>query len=587
MSFNKKFFTTGGIVASTPPSGGAGLDPLQNFETVTYTGNGSTQKITGYIRKGAAFNGSSSYINIPNPNNLFLSKTTSSVSFWFKLLNNTAKVQLFSDYAVESWSYAVSIDASGFLRIGARYNSGTQSSASSTATYDDGNWHHIAITNDIGTLTQNAYIDGNSTPVATISLPSASWSSSYQSSAKINIGHQYFPNTGTRSEYLNGSIDQVRIFNTALNSTQVGQLALETYADPKKSTTDYFGDGSGVSLYELDDDANDTGGTYNGTPTNVNFLGMAFQPDLVWIKNRNDSFFWHNIWDSVRGVNKGLFPNVTAIEDNQSPRGYLSSFDTNGFTVTSGTTDAGNNNGIGKNIVAWCWKAADTTTTIAANTIGNTIASDVRANTDAGFSIVKYTGNGTSGSTIGHGLSSSPEFIIVKNLSELFNWMTFAEPIGADFFCEFNESNQFQNTTDEIWKDTLPTSTIFTVGNNATVNKLNNNYIAYCFHSVDGYQKVGSYSGGSSGSSNVIATGFKPRFLLVKRTDASGDAWQMFDSIRGGGDTFDNYLQANEAYAETSYSLREVNFADNGFYWTNAESGTNISGGTYIYLAIA
>jgi len=193
---------------------------------------------------------------------------------------------------------------------------------------------------------------------------------------------------------------------------------------------------------------------------------------------------------------------------------------------------------------------------------------------------VKYTSTGTSGSTVGHGLSSAPKIAIFKCTSTTGNWITSITNVVSNKYLYLNTNSAGGTGGFSI------DGTNITLNNTyGDANTSGRTYIAYCWHSVAGYSKIGSYSGGSSGSSNVITVGFKPSFLMVKRTDQGGDAWNMFDIVRGGSDTFDNYLQADTSGAEASYSAREVTFANDGFYWTNAESGTNISGGTYIYMA--
>ena len=323
--------------------------------------------------------------------------------------------------------------------------------------------------------------------------------------------------------------------------------------------------------------------TYTGTGSTQS-IDTGFKPDLVWIKQRNGTAS-HSLQDTVRGAgqNYNLYSDNTAYEGQYGIYGYLSSFDTNGFTVEAGSGSHTNANG--STYVAWVFKAGDHDDNLPQINTEGTIDSVVSVNDAAGFSIVKYTGTGAL-ATIGHGLSSAPELFIIKNLDDGTRaWLVYDAINTATNNMTLNTTAASASSS-AAYNDTEPTSTVFTVNTSTHVNKLNDDHIAYCFTSIAGYQSVGSYSGGSSGSSNVITTGFKPKFLLVKRTDASGDAWQMFDSIRGGGDTFDNYVQADNSAAEVSYSTREVNFTTNGFYWTNAESGTNISGGTYIYLAI-
>jgi hypothetical protein len=570
MGFNKKFFTTGGIVASTPSA--AAFDPLQNFETVTYTGNGGTQKITGHIRKGGAFNGSSSVITIPNIKSQLQSGASFTISCWVNVSSSQSGEAMIINTAASSGTQGVNIgirDSTGLVYFQIRGNNNLN--ASGTTNLVGAGWKNIVLTHTTSSTilyvngTQEASIGANTIGTIPNDLTFGKWANS-------------------SLYYLNGSIDQVRIFNTALNSTQVGQLALEDYTDPKKSTTDYFEDGSGVALYELDEDANTTpyypygtgaidsgqsavfngssssivindaiplrltnnytisfwvkiaaqgnllriitkddgldnshgysifinpGGTlgwthnsgsnntwgtgfnpnenqwynivgtfdgskrilyvdgsyydeisttvnvtgntdkviigsygastpqgqyfngsieqvriyssalsasdvealasetnvptanlvahykldgngndettnynatsvnnitysdpaefpnvaYNGTPTNVNFLGMAFQPDLVWIKSRDSIYSGNHLWyDSVRGAGKVIYSDGAYVEATNPIDGYLGSFDSNGFSLSSGTRNTNDVSNSGENYVAWCWKAGGAVT---------------------------------------------------------------------------------------------------------------------------------------------------------------------------------------------------------------------------------
>ena len=242
-----------------------------SFNTVTYTGNGGTQSIGGVFEGGGSFNGSSSYVSNSssltsgnNPFSVSVWVNTTSTGVFFFLGNSTVSGSL-------NTSFYISVETggaySGNVRIG---NFGTDLFTSSTSV-DDGNWHHIAFTSD-GT-TSKLYIDGteSNTTLHTWAI----------SAALLEIGR------GTSSYYFNGSIDQVRIFNTALTAAQVTELYEETDAD--SSVCDFPSGAGGIALYELNGNANDTCGTYNGTATNVTWLnnGVGFQPDLVWIKARS------------------------------------------------------------------------------------------------------------------------------------------------------------------------------------------------------------------------------------------------------------------------------------------------------------
>ena len=357
---------------------------------------------------------------------------------------------------------------------------------------------------------------------------------------------------------------QIETSSSWINNNTTNYIYLAIAADPD-TTTPTVENSFDVVTY----DGRSTTGTVD--------VATDFKPDLVWIKCRGTGHH-HYIVDSVRGANKVLSSNLTSSDPAFTPDEFTS-FNEDGFTVnftSGGGRTAYSSDGP---YVAWCWKAGDHDDNLPQINTEGTIDSIVSVNDAAGFSIVSWTSSG-SVATVGHGLSQAPEIIITKNRGNTGAWSVYSSELGNTKRLRLNEN--FAEETNTVWGNTSPTNSVFTQDVTGGTTEV----IAYCFTSIAGYQKIGTYNGGSSGSSNVIATGFKPRFLLVKRTDAAGDAWQMFDSIRGGGDTFDNYVQANESAAETSYSLREVNFASNGFYWTNAESGTNISGGTYIYLAI-
>ena len=315
-------------------------------------------------------------------------------------------------------------------------------------------------------------------------------------------------------------------------------------------------------------------GGSNNTSQLINNVGL--KPDLVWIKNR-DYTYNHVLMDSVRGDDLILHSNTT--DASASAYGGTLAIEETGFTTGKG--DETNKGLSGYNeFVSWNWKALDHDRNLATINNNGSIPSIVSANPAAGFSIVKYTSTGTSGSTVGHGLSSAPKIAIFKCTSTTGNWITSITNVVSNKYLYLNTNSAGGTGGFSI------DGTNITLNNTyGDANTSGRTYIAYCWHSVAGYSKIGSYSGGSSGSSNVITVGFKPSFLMVKRTDQGGDAWNMFDIVRGGSDTFDNYLQADTSGAEASYSAREVTFANDGFYWTNAESGTNISGGTYIYMA--
>ena len=264
---------------------------------------------------------------------------------------------------------------------------------------------------------------------------------------------------------------------------------------------------------------------------------------------------------------------LTAVQGNQSPLGVQ--FESNGFTALDNSGGGAGINGNSKTYVSWNWKGSGITDT---NTDG-TITSSVSANKEAGFSVVKYTGNATAGAKIGHGLSSIPELIIVKIIDGSNNWCVYSSVIGNTKYLRLN-SSQGESTANDRWNNTTPTSSVFTIGSDGEVNSNANDYIAYCFASIPGYSRVGSYIG--TGGSLTVYVGFEPSFVMIKRTDASGN-WVIVDNKRGNGD---NRLYANLNNADDAG--QGESFTSTGFSPRNSSnSDTNISGGTYMYLAIA
>ncbi len=791
MALNKKFFPKAAAADAV-------FTPSEHFNTVLYTGNGSTQRIGGYINRGAVFNGSSSRVDLGKidafPDDV-------SISVWVRLGDTTTTntLRILSLNAVSSgWAGTLSVrykPSNGLFSVGIGDGQSTDTTVlSHTNTLTQGVWYNIIVTRNNTTNVTKLYIGGTEVDSETVSATPV-----VQSNAISVIGNQaqnYAPTTWK------GSVDQVRFFNKELSSTEVTTLSNETHASTTIETTDIFNDNSGVALYQLDGNANDTGiigedidsgqsavfsgdggyvtipatattpidfssedftislfakphnlseatqfiskwstgsqnqrsmyfgqhttgavrvnekgsssasyystgtltenkwnhiayvrtgtqvilylngvldsthntslnigngvtqdiylgrvegsgsadmydgeldevrmystalsasdisnlalntnaptanlaahykldgdatdetGNYNGTATSITYSDPAetpsteyngtasnvtyqeatkFSPDLVWIKGRSGGSPLHNwLTDSVRGEHAVISSNLTNAEDTNTSYN-LDSFDSNGFTLIGNSVGT---NGSGVTYAAWCFNAGDTTTTIAANTVGNTIASTVKANQDAGFSIVTYTGNGTSGATIGHGLSSPPELIITKNRDEAQAWIINADAIGkANIFTFSNGAvlsrpNQYYYAWD---------SSTITTGSDIHTNGSSDKIVTYCFHSVDNYQKVGSYSStGVTGAGSHIEVGFEPAFLLIKSSSHLED-WYIFDNKRINlNGNKDGLLFANNSNAENT-GYERLQFTETGWYWETAYGG-NSSGYDYIYLAIA
>jgi hypothetical protein len=756
-------------VFSQAPAATQNTFASENFNTVLYTGNGATQRIGGYINRGAVFNGSSSLVSASG----FSVLTEFSISFWINTTTTANEIMFQFDDGSNVNANSIQTNGGNEFFIFPYNPSGGSGKLSmnttDAATIYDGNWHHFVYTTD-GT-TELMYLDGSS--VSTTKYDS--YTTTARTTANLRLGSR-------RDGYgdFNGQLDQVRIFNKAISSSEVTTLYNETHASTTKSTTDIFGDGSGVALYQLDGNANDTGGAsgkygsaahfngssskivadyhggnsgsfsfwlnvadydssagrqgiistgsgtntslrfviydddkfywqygdsgdsisfaqsnvtentwvhivatytttdlevyvnnssvasgtksaksfshgnlqigndeanntwfldgrvddlriysdvltstevgyiynnttasiptdnltahykfngdardettspsydgvasnvkyaYDGTASNVVYQeATSFSPDLVWIKHRDDTGTYHQIYDSVRGAAKVIFSNDTLQEYDRT--NGLTSFDSNGFSLGD---HAHSNDGTSPNdLVAWCWNAG--TDAAASNTDGS-ITSTVKANTEAGFSIVKYTGNATTGVTIGHGLSSAPEMIIAKSTTVAQNWAVYHKDIGNNYWLQLNGTTA--KLDEAIWNDTTPTDSIFTLNNNVVINANNSTNIAYCFHSVDGYQKVDSYTGNNG--TQMIDTGFQPQFLLIKNTSSSSNNWIIVDEERSTSNPRKLVLEPNTSDAESTETVN-INFTSNGFELTNGNSDVNDNNSTYIYLAIA
>ena len=264
----------------------------------------------------------------------------------------------------------------------------------------------------------------------------------------------------------------------------------------------------------------------------------------------------------------------------------MTSFDSNGFTVEPRSDGNANNlvNKSGDSLVAWSWKAGGAA---VSNTDG-TITSQVSANKDSGFSIVKFTGSLTSGQTVGHGLSEPPSFVILKDLDSVANWYIYHQGTGttSGYINYLKFDSTAGSYSDKIFYPINFNSTTFTPGNDATV--LQGNVIAYCWHSVAGYSKIGSYTGASS-STVPVTTNFRPSIVIIKNTDTASTRWVMYYRT-GNSDSYYNYLFAEDSLAEQGSTSSTIKLAisDTGFTVPVVSSTwINNTGDNYIYMAIA
>jgi hypothetical protein len=313
---------------------------------------------------------------------------------------------------------------------------------------------------------------------------------------------------------------------------------------------------------------------YTGNGASLANTGVGFKPDFLWIKGRS-GVRNHSLFDIVRGNDKRLISNSTGAETTETA---VTSFDTDGFTLDSGTTANAN----GETFVAWNWLANNTTG--SSNTSGS-ISSTVSANTTSGFSIVSYTGNGTAGATVGHGLGVTPKMVIIKNRSATTSWPVFTSMITTQSSGDVFTSTVFNigDKSGGVLSLNLTNAGI-SYGMDAQANGSGNSHIAYCFAEIKGYSKFGSYIGNGSTDGTFIYTGFKPAFVICK-SSSNAFAWVMHDSKRPSYNATNLYLYAQATNTEGSDIPHD--FVSNGFKIRSTFSDTNGSGMTYIYMAFA
>ena len=316
---------------------------------------------------------------------------------------------------------------------------------------------------------------------------------------------------------------------------------------------------------------------YTGNATARSIAGLDFQPDLTWIKARSATY-QHTLVDSIRGTGNWLESNATAAEQTG---GAPDAFNSDGFDLTTW----GQVNGSGQTYAAWNWKAGGAG---VSNTNG-TITSSVSANPSAGFSIVSYTGTGANGATVGHGLSVAPELIINKKRNASQSWYVWHEALASTSHGLSLDTTAAQGAFSYgTWG--TKTSTIMTASQGANgltnVNATGDTYISYAFHSVDGYSKVGSYTGNSSTDGTFVHCGFRPAYVMIKRTANTGH-WFIWDEARNQYNVMDKTLKANDSSAEGTDPAYYLDFTSNGFKLRTTFSAVNYTGENYIYLAFA
>jgi len=312
-------------------------------------------------------------------------------------------------------------------------------------------------------------------------------------------------------------------------------------------------------------------------------ITTTFYPDMAWVKGRSEGFY-HRLTSTGLTQPNYLAPNATDAEG--SVNDQISALASTYFQVKA--SGSGGTNQSGATYVGWTWNANNGTT--VSNTAG-TITSTVSANTTSGFSIVTYTGTGTSGQTVGHGLGVKPAFIIVKKRSSTGGWVCWQQYLTGG-----NEQDRYiyldltsaSGTTTNYWGTSGITSTTFGVwASGGDNNSSGATFVAYCFAAVAGYSAFGSYTGNGSADGPFTYTGFRPAFVMIKCTSGTGD-WCMYDTTRNPSNVVDLQLFANTSQSESSIgSSTFLDILSNGFKNRNTASDKNANGGTYIYMAFA
>ena len=315
---------------------------------------------------------------------------------------------------------------------------------------------------------------------------------------------------------------------------------------------------------------------WSGTGGSSAKTGVGFAPDLAWIKSRTNTEN-HCLSDTVRGANKQLRSDVDEAES--SGTDDLTAFDGDGFTLGNG----GKVNASGQTYVGWSWKAGTTTGIVGSPSITPTSYS---FNATSGFSIIEYTGNGVSGATLPHGLNAVPRLMIMKNRDATMDWVSYHQPMGNTKYLVLN-STAAAGTSTTRWNDTTPGATLFTIGDTDKLNSDTVDYIAYVWAPIKGYSSFGQYTGNGNANGSFAYTGFRPAFVMIKRTNHTTD-WRMYDNTRLGYNVDNNDLAANTNAAEGTGD--EIDLLSNGFklrIGADAPNPLNGTSASYLYMAFA
>ena len=527
---------------------------------VTYAYDGTDTNIEyrfGRFGQAAVFNGSSSVITI---NSLFDFSSSFSISMWFNAdaLPSSTYVPLFvtDGYGGSNSDYGFALYLYGNTIKPWIDRQGTYTNIFTAGTLSVGTWYHVALNRDYNSEWE-LFLNGSSLGTYT----GAGLTDNYTPSSFSTIGKHANSNM-----WFDGKIDQVRIYDAALTSSQVTELYNEK---PEVDTSNFktvLWDGTSAENY-------------------ISQVGMDLETNggLVWIKQRSLVATNHRWFDSIRGATQIISSSTTDAQGSNSET--LKSFEANGFVL--GTNTAVNDTG--DNFVAWNWKGGGDAVTGTGTGVTNV---SVSANTEAGFSIVKYTGGNSASDTVNHGLTDA-EMIILKDLDDgTNNWRAWHKDLTSGHWLYLNLTNaQASAATDGGIRNVDANTFGFINGTTGGVEGVNSNasdYIAYVWKSISGYSKIGSYEGLGTSDVTVSGLGFKPSFIIVKNADATSN-WNIYDTARGTIENrMNNLLYPNLSNAESgAAATMYITVNDDGFVVNNANHlQLNYNGDTFIYMAI-
>jgi hypothetical protein len=519
----------------------------------------------------------------------YLSKTFASAgnrkawtfSCWVKRANlvNSEVHILSSGTGNSGWTDLLRFDSSGKLTFVIAV-SGTQGARLTTNALlrDTSAWYHIVAVWDSANSTASdrirLYLNGSRlTSFHNEALPSQNLDSFFINTATAHaIGLTTYSNTG----FLDGYLSEVNFIDgQALTPADFGETGTYGEWKPKEYSGTYGTNGFYLPFKQDYTVEGFSTVTYKGNESTMYVGGTGFKPDLVWFKQR-DGTRNHTLIDSLRGGTKQLFSNSTGSEETYTTA--ITSFDTDGFTIGSQY----NINEDNKSMVAWNWDMGGTTST---DHTQSNLTSTYRANTTYGQSVVTYTGDGNAGQGFAHGLGASPHFWMIKNRTDSSDWYVYHQSLGNTKALNLNSSAAA--ATSAAWANYGPVSNAITVNAAGGTNTSGKNYVAYVFEEKTGYSKFGSYTGNGSANHAITGLGFKPAFLIIKRTNSAHE-WVVVDNVRNyQGNQTPSSLLANTSAAETNQNGDDVTSLDSDGFTVGVNARTNGNNDNFIYMAFA